>query len=167
MSRKEVLLKKALLFLLVLSLVSSGAWAKQKDIGIGVEYVFSYGSLGALNGFALTGSPPVLPMVFGLTLSFGSGYLNLGITGDWWLFQKGLTGPLGLYAGPGLFLAAGLDASASFAFGARGVLGLQFFPIEPLELFIEAALNVGLAVSGGGAGLSWGVQPSAGARFWF
>lgn len=159
--------KRVLLVLVVLALVSSGAWAKQKDIGIGVEYVFSYGSMGALNGFAITGSPPVLPMVFGLNLSFGQGYLNLGVTADWWLYQRGISGPMGLYAGPGLFLALGLQSNSAFAFGARGVLGLQFFPVEPLELFIEVAINVGLAVAGGGAALSWGVPLSLGARFWF
>jgi hypothetical protein len=159
--------KRILLVAVALALVSSGAWARQKDIGIGVEYVFTYGSLGALNGFAVTGSPPVLPMVFGLTFGAGSGYFNLGITADWWLYQTRLGGPFALYAGPGLWGAVNLGATGYGAFGARAALGLQFFPIDPLELFVEFAANIGLAISGGGAGLSWGVAPAIGGRFWF
>jgi hypothetical protein len=160
-------LKKIVLLMVVLAVLgASGAWAKQKDIGIGVEYVFSYGSLGALNGFAITGSPPKLPVVLGINLGIGGGYFNLGVTGDWWLFQRRITGPLALYAGPGLFLAVNLGGTGYFAFGARAAVGFQFFPIEPLELFIEAALNVGVAISGG-ARLSWGVPLAVGARFWF
>jgi hypothetical protein len=159
--------KICLLAVVVLAFGASGAWAKQKGIGIGVEYVFTYGSLGALNGFAITGSPPGLPVVLGANFGFGSGYFNLGVTGDWWLYQRRLTGPLGLYAGPGLFLGVRLGGTGYVALGARGALGLQLFPIEPLELFIEAAVNVGLAITNGGAGLAWGVPVSVGGRFWF
>jgi hypothetical protein len=159
--------RRIVLVLALLAVAATGALAKQKDIGIGVEYVFSYAPLGVLNGFAITGSPPVLPIVFGLNLSFGGGSFNLGVTGDWWLFQRGLTGPLALYAGPGLFLTAGLGASAAVAFGARGIVGLQLFPIEPLEFFIETGVNVGIAISGAGAGLSWGIPFALGGRFWF
>lgn len=159
--------KTFILVLLVVTLVGTVASAKQSDIGIGVEYVFTYGSLGALNGFAITGSPPVLPLVFGLNLSFATSYFNLGITGDWWLWQTGIAGPLALYAGPGLFLGVNLSGSAAFSFGARGVIALQIFPIQPLEFFLETGVNVGLAVGSGGAGLTWGIPVSLGGRFWF
>jgi hypothetical protein len=155
------------LFLAAALLVLMGTTASaEPDIGIGVEYVFTYGSLGALQGFAITGSPPVVPLVFGLNLSFYGAYFNLGITADWWLWQR-RAGLLGLYAGPGLWGFVTLGGGSEVAFGARAILGLQLWPISVLELFVEGGLNVGLRVSGGGAGLSWGVPVAAGVRFWF
>lgn len=159
-------MKKALLILLALTAIGTGAWARQSNIGVGVEYVFSYGPVGALNGFAITGKPPVLPIVLGVSLSFGSEVFNLGVTADWWLWQTGIAGPLSLYAGPGLFLGLGLGGDPDISFGARGVIGLQFFPIDPLEFFLEGGINVGLRV-GDPTTLTWGIPVAVGARFWF
>jgi len=163
--------RELLLVAVALALAVPGVSARQKDVGFGVEYVLTVKPVGgpvrALHGFAVTGSPPVLPAVLGVALSFAPGYLHLCLTGDWWLIQLGLDGPVGLYLGPGLSWGANIGGAGAVSFGARAVIGLQFFPTEILELFLEAGVNVGVYVGPSGAGLSWGAPAGVGARLWF
>ena len=155
-------MKKTFLIVAIV-LIAFSSTAGAQDIGIGVEYVFDF-SGSVLNGLAITGSPPVLPMVFGLNFSFGGGAFHFGITADWWLYQTTISGPFALYVGPGLFFGIG----SVLSLGVRVPIALQFWVIPPLELFLEVAPSIGLTFGGGSTvAPRFGVAAAIGGRFWF
>ena len=104
---------------------------------IGGEFAFS-GLGSGLPGSAAFVSfrLPKVPAVFGLggTISSSGGQSSLAILADWWLAQGKLVRFVDYYVGPGLF--------ADFAFPPVSTrvfipVGLDAFPIKPLEIFLE------------------------------
>lgn len=155
--------KTALLILavLILSTVSVSA--------MGIGGAFSFDALGtesAIPGGALTIKLDNFAPVFGFGVKAGDGNVNLGITADLWMHHAPLAGIVSLYVGPGAYANITVGDSNALDLGLRIPVGLQIFPIEPLELFIELAPKVGL-------GLNplefptWGIQGALGFRFWF
>ena len=57
-------------------------------------------------------------------------------TADWWAYKQHFEGILNLYVGPGLFVAG---SNYSFALGGRIPVGLNIYPIDFFELFVELA----------------------------
>ena len=103
------------------------------------------------------------PAVFGLGVSIGSS-IRIGATADWWLWGMDLGDILYLYVGPGLYARIG----GGFDVGARVPVGLQFWVIDPLELFLEVAPAIGISLIGGALDFpDFKLQSSLGFRFWF
>ena len=155
--RKIVVL--SLVILMVAGVVVS---AEGRGIGIGAEYVLDFGGANVMNGLAITGSPPKLPIVIGLQFAFGSQVFQFGLTVDWWLFHTNITGPLDLYIGPGLFL----NVASALSLGVRVPVGLQWWVITPLELFLEASPSIGITFANP-VTPRFGVGLALGGRFWF
>lgn len=146
---------------LSLGLVATGASA------LGIGGAFSVGVLGGLPSSAmlslkLDGVPPVL----GLGISVGGGNAHIGATADWWLYHSPLAGPLGIYLGVGGYADIDTGSGGNFGVGARLPIGLQIFPVKPLELFLEIAPRAGITLNPFYFP-SWGIQGAAGFRFWF
>lgn len=130
----------------------------------GVGAAFSIDAMGGLPHSALLSvQTPKEPFILGLGLQIGDGSINLGATADWWMLHNELTGIITYYIGPGLYLRA----PEAFEVGARLPVGLQIFPIEPLELFLEIAPAQSI-ITGGGIDIpDISLQSSFGFRFWF
>jgi hypothetical protein len=152
------------LILCVLFASTSTCAAYATNLAIGGEYALKLGN-GLPNSAFLSLRVPRVPAVLGIgaTIPADGSQASFALLADWWLAQGVLAGPINYYVGPGLFGSI----SSSLVLGARVPIGLDFYPIKPLELFVEAAPAVTL-LSGSGLSLSsWGIQAGIGFRFWF
>jgi hypothetical protein len=160
MSRKVLAL--ALAFTLLCAFGASAYTA-----AIGGEFAFS-GLGNGLPGSAafISFRLPKVPAVFGLggTISSNGGQSSLAILADWWLAQGRLLRFVDYYVGPGLFAdfaSSGVDA------GLRIPVGLDAFPIKPLEIFLEFAPSFTI-IQPDAVEFGWsGIQTGFGFRFWF
>ena len=114
----------------------------------------------ALLSFRLPKFPPVIGL--GVSIPDG-GTASAAVLLDWWLYQGNLVSFINYYVGPGIYLQVGSGVNA----GLRVPVGLDAFPIPPLEVFVEFAPAVGLIAPSGVAIPNWGLQAGFGFRFWF
>lgn len=152
---------KRVILIIALCLLSTVAFASM-DMAIGGA--FNIGFIGGVYpGGALTVKLPQLPLVIGAGATVGSRVVNIGITLDWWLYRAPLFGIVSIYVGPGLYLkiATPLDI------GARVPVGLQIFVIDPLELFVEIAPQMGVGLGDPVKFPTFGLMGAVGFRFWF
>lgn len=133
---------------------------------LGVGGAFSLGVLGGLPNSALfsiklDSAAPVL----GIGVAVGTQSARIGGTADWWLYNKKLSGPFSTYIGVGAYLDVQTGSSATVGLGVRMPVGLQLFPVKPLELFLEVAPRAGLTFNPVKFP-DWGLQGAFGFRFW-
>ncbi len=152
--------KKILLFaviILIISSTSAFSWAIGGSFGID--------PLGGLPmQVMLSVKPPSIPIVFGVGAQINQDLFNVGLTLDWWLYQSPLVGIISIYIGPGLYLAV----PDPFELGGRIPVGLQIFPIDILELFLE--ITPALVFVSNRSGITipqFALQGAVGFRFWF
>lgn len=138
--------------------------APRYKAAIGGEFSLGLGN-GLPNSALLSFRLPQFPAVFGLGLSIpSSGPSSFALMADWWMYQDRLVEFLNFYVGPGVYLAAGGD---SFYAGLRVPVGINAYPIKPLELFLEVAPAMTLIAPSGVSIPSFGLQSGFGFRFWF
>jgi len=131
---------------------------------LGVGGAFSIDSLGGLPSSAMLSlKVPQVPVVWGIGLQVNQNDFNMAFTADWWLYQEHLVGFLNLYAGPGIYLSLPNRVEA----GGRVPIGLNAYPLDFLELFIEIAPTLVLFSDTGIDIPSFGLQGAFGFRFWF
>jgi hypothetical protein len=130
----EGFMKKAILIIVSILFISSFAGAKSSLTGVGIYG--NYGNLGSGLGLTLKfGNFPVL----GLQWDF-AGQGRIGATIDYWVINQGLGGTaLSYYLGVGAFGGLAFGDPGYFDIGARLPLGLQLYPVNKLELFLEIA----------------------------
>jgi hypothetical protein len=155
--------KKVLVLALLLTLFTVFS-ASAYTAAIGGEFALKIGD-GLPNSALLSFRLPKFPAVFGLglTVSNGGGQASFVLLADWWLAQGNLVSFVNYYVGPGLFVSI----SNSAMLGIRVPVGLNAFPIKPLELFIEFAPAITLLAPSGISIPQWGLQAGFGFRFWF
>lgn len=155
--------KKALILALALTIFATFG-ASAYTAAIGGEFALKLGD-GLPNSALLSFRLPKFPAVFGLGLSIPKGGdASLALIADWWLAQGNLVGFLNYYVGPGLFLGI----SNGMNLGIRVPVGVNAFPIKPLELFLELAPAVTLISPDGSVSIpAFGLQAGFGFRFWF
>ena len=133
------------------------------ETGVGAAFFITRDGLG---GAALNLSHPKIPgTILGVRGQFGEDTTTIGVYDDWWLYHSKLAGAISLYLGPGFYvnITTSEDSESDFDFGGRLPIGLRFFPIKPIELFIEIAptLEVFPTLP------NFGFQAALGIRFWF
>ena len=154
--------KKVLIIAFVLIAVVSMSASAQT---FGVGGAFSIDALGGLPSSAMLSLKlPQLPFLWGIGAQLNESSFNLAFTADWWLYTQGLSGGLGLYIGPGLYLSL----PDTIEFGGRVPVGLNLYPIDVLELFLEIAPTLLFFSDRQGITIpSFGLQGAFGFRFWF
>ena len=146
---------------LSLGLVTTSASA------LGIGGAFSVGVLGGLPSSAMLSVKfDQIRPILGLGVTVGSGSAQIGATADWWLYHATLAGPLSIYVGLGGYADIQTGSGGSLGLGARIPVGLQIFPIKPLELFLEIAPRAGVGLNPFSFPV-FGLQGAAGFRFWF
>jgi len=150
--------KKLVLLTLLVVLAAAPAFS----FGIGGAFGLNFNGLGTSG--LLSVKFDEYPAVFGLGAHLGGGGFRATVTADWWLYQTNLVEMLDLYVGPGIFVDLGSNV---FDIGVRIPVGIHLFVIDPLELFLEIAPTIGVAVAPSLQFPTWGVQGAVGFRFWF
>ncbi|MBN1798822.1 MAG: hypothetical protein JW822_09595 [Spirochaetales bacterium] len=160
-------MKKFLICVLLFTLAFSGVMFAKGGIAVGLAATFSMpfegdgGSPGIIGLLKL----PSLPVMLGFGGTLGEN-TNFYIKADWWLYQGNLTGPLGIYAGVGVYTVI----SDNFEIGGRIPIGIYFFPLDFLEVFLEPSITVGIGNIGGEGDIVFptvGFVGELGVRFWF
>jgi hypothetical protein len=134
--------KKIAAIVLALGLfAASGAFAAGPA---GLSALGIYGSVGS-NAGALSGATGLsfkfgsFPVV-GLTYNFTSSLFGASV--DYYIIDaQGITTALSYFLGAGAYVGIG---SGNFTAGLRVPVGLQFWPIKKLELFLSPVLSVPL-----------------------
>ena len=132
--------------------------------GIGVQGGYNMGIPGNV---AITFKLDSLPLIFAGNFYFGDGFA-IGLTGDYWVLNNNLAGPLNYFVGVGFGATiGGFNDDLLLAASARLPVGLNMFlannVIEPyiqvvpmLRLGITPSFNVNLDL-----------DANFGLRFWF
>ena len=160
-------MKKILLILLVLVTAASFSLSAA---AIGATFGLNFVD-NATGNVALTGKLTELPPVFGLSFDLGSDTFRMGLTADWWMYQRPLVGMISMYVGPGAYVKLELaENNNSFGLGARVPFGFQIFPFgnDPeIELFFELAPILGVQFTDPIDFPQFSVQGVIGGRLWF
>lgn len=156
------MMKKTILImavLLVICIHSAFTW------GVGIQ-----GGADIINGGSgvggITFKLDTVDLIFGVEIpSFNP--FAIGITADYWFFDKTIVEPLGWFFGVGGFVSAFIgNNSSAVGFGARVPVGLHLFPVDFFEIYLQGAPGIQITVANG-------VRPSfifplnLGLRFWF
>lgn len=131
----------------------------------GVGAAFGISGLGGLPASAMLSlKVPKVPVIWGIAAQFGENSFNMGVTADWWLYQTNLVSFIGLYVGPGLYMSL----PQPFEIGGRVPIGLNAYPLDFLELFLEFAPALVFFSSDAGVTIpNFRLQGAFGFRFWF
>jgi len=124
-------------------------------------------------GVSLTFKLDQVPLVFAASWNIGESVQTIGLTGDYWLFNKPITnvgsvGKLNWFLGLGFFANMIFANDFNMAAGIRIPFGLNMFIADGVfEPYIQVAPSFGIKVipSLGADKLFWPV--SAGFRIWF
>lgn len=155
--------KKVLILALIMTLVLVFS-ASAYQAAIGGEFALRLAN-GLPSSALLSFRLPKLPPVFGVGISIPEhGDASIAVMADWWLSQGNLFSFINYYIGPGLYIAVAQDVVVG---GIRVPIGLNAYPMKPLEIFIEFAPAVGLLAPSGVSIPQWGLQAGFGFRFWF
>jgi hypothetical protein len=160
--------KKIVILVAAIMLLST---AGLSAFGLGLQGDWNAGTNGT--GVSLTFKTDSIPLVFAANWNIGEKMQTVGLTGDYWLFNKPITkfadGSLNWFVGVGFFARATFfDSKADFGAGVRIPVGLNAFIAENvIEPYIQFAPSFGVNfVPSLGAGTPfWPL--SAGIRIWF
>ncbi len=156
---------KVLILALALTLFTAFS-ASAYTAAIGAEFAFSGLGNGLPSSALISFRLPKFPAVFGIggTIAANGGQSSLAILADWWLAHGNLVSFVNYYVGPGVF--ADFASNGAYA-GLRVPIGLNAFPIKPLEIFVEIAPSFEI-ITPGAVNFGWsGFQTGFGFRFWF
>ena len=130
-------MKKLLILSAVLLLLSAGTASAQTMNGIGLYGNLVGNGTGAGGGMGLSlryGSFPVI----GLEWNFMQHSSIISGNLDAWLINQSIADRLSYYIGIGAYAAVTPGNPPNvFNFGGRIPFGLQLFPVDPLEVFLE------------------------------
>ena len=153
--KNKILIVLLLLFIVPIAIVA--------ETGVGGAFFITRDGLG---GAALNLSHAKIPgTILGIRAQFNEDTTTIGLYDDWWLYHSKLAGAISIYLGPGFYVNVTTveDGESEFDFGGRLPIGLRFFPIKPIELFIEIAPTVEVFPTLP----DFGYQAALGIRFWF
>ncbi len=154
--------KKVLVLALIMTLVLVFS-ASAYQAAIGGEFALRLAN-GLPSSALLSFRIPKLPPVFGVGVSIPEGGdASFALMADWWLAQGNLFSFINYYIGPGVYVVVAQEVAG----GIRIPIGLNAYPMKPLEIFIEFAPAIGLIAPSGVQIPQWGLQAGFGFRFWF
>jgi len=151
-------MKKLILVLLIGLLVGTAAFADHDGLGIGIVGGGFWGGAGfGYPGFSL--KLPSIPIFWGIYFPLYNRYFGLGVTGDYYIFDKNLVTKdltnedgtykfkLDWYLGLGGFINMYFwPDDFNIGLGVRVPIGLSWHIIKPLELFLGLHPGLGFWV---------------------
>jgi hypothetical protein len=132
-------MKKILIACGILLMLAAGASAARALNGIGIYGNVMGNGTGAGGGLGITLRYNIFPVI-GLEWSFIENSSVFGGSLDWWMLDQPLADNISCYIGVGGYAAMTTGNSFStFRFGGRVPIGIQIFPADSLEVFLEVA----------------------------
>lgn len=161
--------KRVTAVLAALVIFASGAMAKDAtkvhgDWSLGLQGGYVVNGLG---GLSFTFKLPPVPILFAVDFGFDSHHFSIGATGDWWIMNPNIVGPLYWFFGPGAAVSFTMGDDFAMFVGPRFVVGLDVFPIKPLEIYLQAAAQIGFGFDNATPVFGWGIPLDLGVRWWF
>ena len=172
-------MKKVILVLVLISLVTVGTLFAEHPNGLGIGVVGggNYGLIGSSFGghAGLSLKVPSLPIFWGIIAGFVPYYFSVSVTGDSYLFDSEIIPTLGWFLGVGGYFSfysyTGNNGYVRLAVGGRVPVGLSWQPLDLIELFIDVApsfgLSIGAASNNAAMGFDFMVPVEIGFRLWF
>jgi hypothetical protein len=165
-------MRKMTLILALGVMVTTGAAFADHPSGWGIGVV---GGLnggwggGAWPGLTVSLKVPSLPIYWGIGVGINRDSFSLGVTGDYYFYDRQLVPEIGLnwYLGLGGYFNAYFSSSGGVSLGGRLPIGLSWQPLKPnvLELFLDIAPSLGIGINTGSV-LAGGWGGDFGIRFW-
>jgi hypothetical protein len=163
---------KKMVIAAVLGLVLSAAVFAQHPRGTGIGVVAQAGGAWeggtpGFNNFALSLKLPSLPLFWGINVDlFHNNYFGIGVTGDYYLYDRRLVSEIGLgwylgiggYGNLGFWNWNSVDGMEIGA-GVRIPIGLYFVLARRFEFFLDLAPSLGVGIGVG----DWYVYKN---KFW-
>ena len=136
------------------------------NIGIGVQGGWNFTNADQSIDASLTLKFSQTPFTFTVASGINEDFLSLGLTVDYWSMNPTLAGMLRFYFGPGstIYFTNLLSGFSEFYIGLRFVSGLNVFVWTPVELYLQAAAEIGFSTR---YKFTWRTPISLGTRFWF
>ncbi len=166
-------MKKILVLVLGLAVATAGtAFA---DHGNGLSLGVVGGSWFGANGFqggdiGLALHVPSMPIYWGIKININDTVFGLGVTGDKYIYDQGLVSEgsfnLDWFLGIGGYANIVFADQAYAALGVRVPIGLSWHIGQPIELWVDLAPSLGLAINPVHFP-DWGIVGEIGLRFWF
>jgi hypothetical protein len=155
--------KIGVLAALLLVFSATGAFS----FGIGLQGGGGFSGSNFNGGGAVTFKLDSLPLIFAVSAGASANGFSLGLTGDYWLDNPTITGPLGWYyvvgAGVGI---GGFDGNFSLNVNAHIPLGINVFLLDnKFEAFLQVAPGFGVGIIPFGFGFSF--DGALGFRYYF
>jgi hypothetical protein len=173
-------MKKFLLVLIIMLLVSTAAFADHNGFGIGLVVGGGGGAYGGVFYPGLSLKLPSFPVFWGLYTHMNPYFFGINITGDFYLVDTNLysntaTNEDGTYKIKidwylGLGGAANLNfwhwGGAGFGLGIRVPVGLSWHVITPFEIALGFVPTFGVYAMNGYGGFWWDLGAELAFRLW-
>lgn len=154
-------MKKKLIAVLVLALVVSTV--SVFAFGIGIQGGWDK-NLPKSGNVAITFKVDKSPLVFAASFNPPAG--ALGLTGDYWISNANIAGPLNYYFGVGFGASIFLGDDVAVVGAVRAPIGLNaFFADGLIEPYVQAVPQLILPIPS--FKLDFDISVNAGIRFWF
>jgi len=95
-------MKKLVIVLALAAIIATGTVFADHPSGWGIGFVGNYSSWGfGGQGGGLSLKAPSIPIYWAISFGVGLDYFGLGVTGDYYLYDKNISGPLNWFFGVG------------------------------------------------------------------
>jgi hypothetical protein len=166
-------MKKFLIIFILFIIVTGITFAQQpeKEFGIGAVAGWHGGWPGVTGwgymSFAL--KIPHIPIYWALNTSFNFSYFHLGVSGDYYFFERPIVSSINLnwFIGAGAWVNIGFGDASGFELGGRLPVGVRWHILDFLELFSDIAPSLGLRLMPDFYFPAGGWPIEIGVRFWF
>ena len=156
-------MKKKIIAVLVLALVVSTV--SVFALGIGIQGGYGYNIPGNV---AITFKVDQSPLVFAGNFVFNKDYTVIGLTGDYWISNANLEGPLNYFVGVGFGATVGFAKDIILSGAARLPVGINmFFADGVVEPYVQIVPQLPVQILPSIAVGNFSVDAAAGIRFWF
>lgn len=156
-------MKKKLIAVLVLALVVSTV--SVFAFGIGIQGGAGYNIPGNVG---ITFKVDKSPLVFAGNFQFNKEYSVIGLTGDYWISNANIAGPLNYFVGVGFGATLGFSDSIILSGSARLPVGVNmFFADGVIEPYVQIVPLFAIQILPEFAVPGFGLDAAAGIRFWF
>jgi hypothetical protein len=166
-------MKKFIIIFILFIIITGTIYAQQPPSKFGIGAVAGWhGGLPGITGWgymSLALKIPNTPIYWALNTRFSFSYIYLGVSGDYYFFERPIVSSIKLnwFFGAGAWVNMGFGDAAVLELGGRLPVGVRWYVFEFLELFSDIAPSLGFRLSPDFYFPAGGWPIEIGVRFWF